>query len=544
MRRAQVIIVAVCGVLALAATSVDATPQRVQSQKSRLLSPRPPLRPPALSPVRSVSPSTPSQLECVSSGDPSENVQLDCDTLLPNNEPHIAVDPTDPSHMVASSNDYDQCCDAFYTTFNGGKTWHTGNMSVEPPGGKHRTGSDPVTSFDRKHHVVIHASINYLNDGCDADVVVSISKDGGLNWNKVVQVADGGGPTSCFIFNDKEWITTDNNPGSPYYGRSYATWTRFLFTTKKTKESPILEAHSDDGGRTWTTPHEISGSNAALCTFQEAGAPNQCDEDQFSVPTVGPDGTVYVSFINDQNQALWEPGEVFDDQYLLVRSTDGGKTWSAPAMITDLEDGSRDFPINVDGRQTLTDYQLRAPLTANVVADPTQAGRLYFAFEDNRNGLHDVDNPVTNTDVFLTRSDDGGSTWGAPVRVNGGGAGAGNDQWFPFVNVNPTNGTVGVIYNDRGYGASHRTYQVTLSESTNWGASFASQRLSTAGSHPRKAFNFQAQTPQCWHCSRFNGDYISLAYDANGRANAVWTDMRVLEPGSGLYLQFIEFARR
>ena len=142
---------------------------------------------------------------------------------------------------------------------------------------------------------------------------------------------------------------------------------------RRDAESPIGEAHSDDGGFTWTTPTQISGSNAALCTFQADGPAGACDEDQFSVPTVAPDGNVYVSFINDQNQALWESGEVFDDQYLVVKSTDGGVTWSAPTMIASLEDGSRDFPINVDGRQTLTNYQLRAPITGNLVADPTQA---------------------------------------------------------------------------------------------------------------------------------------------------------------------------
>ncbi len=50
------------------------------------------------------------------------NTQLDCDTKLPNDEPNIVVDPTDPLHMVASSNDYDSCCDEFYTTFDGGVT--------------------------------------------------------------------------------------------------------------------------------------------------------------------------------------------------------------------------------------------------------------------------------------------------------------------------------------------------------------------------------------------------------------------------------------
>jgi Neuraminidase (sialidase) len=492
---------------------------------------------------------TPSKFECRASGNPSANVLLDCDGLSPNNEPNIAVDPTDPNHMVASSNDYESCCDQWYTTFNGGATWQTGDISVEAPGKKRRTGSDPVTTFDVKHGVVIHSSLNFQNDGCDGDVVVSISRDGGIHWNTVVEVADGGGPTSCEsngLFNDKDWITTDNNPASPFYGRTYVTWTAFTTINGVTTQSPIAESHSDDGGLTWSSPQVISGSNAALCTFQADGPAGACDEDQFSVPTVAPNGNVYVSFINDQNTALWEPGEVFDDQYLVVRSTNGGRTWSSPTMMACLEDGSRDFPRNVDGRQTLTNYQVRAPITANVVADPTHNGRLYFAFFDNRNGIHDVDNPVTNTDVFLVTSTNGGAGWSAPTQVNEPDSGAGNDQWFPFVAVDPSTGIVGVVYNDRSYDPTHNTYGATLSESPAGGSSFTSQQVSTAASHARESVFFDAGTdaPGCETCALFNGDYIGLAYGSDGKANVTWTDMRDLYAPLGLYLQFIYFARR
>jgi len=71
----------------------------------------------------------PSELECTASRT-GFNTKLDCDDPFPNNEPDIEVDPADPLHMVASSNDYGSCCDQFYTTFDGGRTWQTGNMSV------------------------------------------------------------------------------------------------------------------------------------------------------------------------------------------------------------------------------------------------------------------------------------------------------------------------------------------------------------------------------------------------------------------------------
>ena len=41
------------------------------------------------------------------------------------------VDRANPQHMIASSNDYGSCCDQYYTSFDAGATWSTGNMSVE-----------------------------------------------------------------------------------------------------------------------------------------------------------------------------------------------------------------------------------------------------------------------------------------------------------------------------------------------------------------------------------------------------------------------------
>jgi hypothetical protein len=70
--------------------------------------------------------------ECnVNSG--GANTKLDCDDPFPNNEPNIVVDAANPLHMIASSNDYGSCCEQYYTSFNGGSTWSTGNMSTEDP---------------------------------------------------------------------------------------------------------------------------------------------------------------------------------------------------------------------------------------------------------------------------------------------------------------------------------------------------------------------------------------------------------------------------
>jgi len=482
-----------------------------------------------------------SQFDCtVANG---TNINLDCDDFYyPNNEPDIEVNPVDPEHMVVSSNDYSSCCDQFYTHTENASSWTTGNMSIKSP---LVTGSDPVTVFNVKNKTVIHSSLNYsfqfsTFEACRGDVVVSVSTDGGITWQPATVVDSGFGCdfSRSQLFNDKEWIVTDNNPSSQYYGRTYLTWTKFESVYGAYIRSAIFESHSDDGGKHWTNAQEISGSNAALCTYQDTGLAGQCDENQFSVPTVGPDGTVYVAFQNDQNEALWETDEFFDNQYLLVKSTDGGATWSSPTFIVGLEDGSADYPLNINERQTLTGYQLRVNSAGNIVASPTD-GTLYLVFSDNRNGTHDVDDPVTNIDVFLMVSSDGGDTWSDPTLVD---AGEG-DQWFPWVDVNPTDGSIGILYHDRG-DSNGAFYNTALAEGTP--SSLSKTTVSTAPSDPTNSRWFRAGTdvPDCENCARFHGDYINISYGSDGVANMAWTDMRDPSDIDGLFFQFIYYAQK
>ena len=92
---------------------------------------------------------------------------------------------------------------------------------------------------EAEHNVVLMAQLEntggqggpFVSQG---RVTVSRSTDDGLHWSEPVTVFKGQGagigPANNAVFFDKEWITVDNNPDSPFFGREYVTATRFLNT--------------------------------------------------------------------------------------------------------------------------------------------------------------------------------------------------------------------------------------------------------------------------------------------------------------------------
>jgi hypothetical protein len=495
-----------------------------------------------------------SGLECISFPGNAVNRPLDCpgDNTSPTHEPSLTVDPRDPSHIVVGANDFPggACCNSeFYASFDGGRSWAVGDIPFEP---SKNFAADPSVAFDLKHRTVVFASTNYLIDPggnvCEGDVVVSVSSDGGLSWSGPNQVAAGQG---CLfqvgsVAHDKPWITVDNNPASPYFGRVYVTTleaTCFQVGCDPTLGEAlftIVEAHSDDGGSTWTAPRAISGSNPASCTAYPV-AP-VCSGNPASWAAVSPDGSVHVAFFNLQGDTAWEPGECCESQFLVVNSTDGGATWSDPVHVVSLEDGTRDYPNCAPqiGAPfcTLSHSELGVFAYGNLTASPLD-GSLYLVFSDNRNGVHDSDEPITNADVFLMTSTDGGQTWTGPDPVTT----APGDQFMPYAAVDPTTGDLGVVFYDRSADPPN-LFDVTLVTGTP--GHFTSNRITTESSHLDKNLWFPAGVPSCPKCASWVGEYIGLAYDADGQANLAWTDLRrrVTAPGMGNgYTENIFYAR-
>jgi len=477
---------------------------------------------------------------CATSGNPASNIDVSCDDpVSPDNETPIVADPANPNHLLGGSNDYkiqvkgstiqERVPTGFFVSFDGGHTWKDG--SIPMGNGASGGNGDPSPAFDDRFGTAHMAQLSAAQgqNGPNAghiSVSVSTSFDGGLTWRPPVTVAVGHAaisPSAASVFLDKEWLVADNNPSSPHYGRLYLTWDKLVFSKGAFAQSLIEFSYSDDAGKQWSRPKPISGFSPT-CTANQgfAGAPNQCDESFFSYGVVLPNGHLAVGFINQQHAAAWEEPNEYENQILVVRSSNGGATWSNPVHVADLEDGGQeavvfsDYPANVDGRATQTGYQFRTGSWGNLGVDKT-TGELYAVWTDNRDGLHDVAHPVTDTNVFVSTSSDGGATWSSTKRVTSGS----KDKWFPWVTAR--GGQVVVAYQQE---TATGKYVTRIARSSNVGASWTQQTVSTAQSDADHSVWFQAHAPGCDTCSRFIGDYIGADIDTLGRVHVLWTDMR------------------
>ena len=331
------------------------------------------------------------------------------------NEPSIIIDTKHPNVLLAGSS-----INNYYISTDTGKTWTTKTLNST-----YGVWGDPMMAIDTaSHFYFFHLSNPSPSSGNWIDRIVSQkSTDQGKAWSNGSFTGLNGKKAQ-----DKQWCAIDRKNNN-----MYLTWTQFdTYGSSNTKDSSIiLFSKSLDAGATWSAPKRINAL-AGDCIDSDNTV-------EGAVPTVGPNGEIYVAWAGPKglvfNKSLdqgntWLKNETlvtdipggwdyniegiyranglpittcdlktgtiyinWSDQrngatntdVWLVKSNDGGKTWSAPKKVNNDTSNKQQFFTWMCIDQT--------------------SGYLYFVFYDRRNY---TDN---STDVFIAISKDGGTTF-------------------------------------------------------------------------------------------------------------------------------------
>jgi hypothetical protein len=239
---------------------------------------------------------------------------------------------------------------------------------------------------------------------------------------------------SSTTFSDKEQIWADNAASSPFFGNVYVCGASFRSNSQgNASPQPLLVATSTDGGDTWTQKQVTSASNTPFNTQQGFGR---------SGCTVRTDshGVVYVL----ANQfAVGMPGQ---GAHILIKSYDGGKTWTRPQEIGLSVDtcfavafDGTGYRCVEDGVAGSRDDLSSAPSIDIANGAPTGAGatnEILRTWVDGRDG-------VTQPHVFTSYSTDGGTTWSAPTAQES----AGDRGYYSAIAISPTGTDAYLVYN-------------------------------------------------------------------------------------------------
>jgi hypothetical protein len=449
-------------------------------------------------------------------------------------EPTIAINPRNTNVIAAGAQDFRRARElraacggdrwnGFYLSTDGGLTWSNElvpGYCTDPTEGEGSeqavsdmfglsTNTDPVMVFDNFGNL-FYSHIAFNNDpkrttppSASGALLVStyrVSDAGAAVYAKTESVPSGSGlsPDRFLVgpgfsnFDDKQWMTADNSPSSPFYGRVYVTWTKF---GAQGGQSSINLSHcgGDDPGEA------CDGSSWSRGRIVNRPVPGGLVQESF--PATAPDGTLYVAFLQFQggfgstrpHSGIW-----------VAKSTDGGETFTQRRVAE-----IRQIPAPIPPQGTAANDGLNSFRTGTVpTIDVTSDGIVHLAW-GQWNG--------TDADVVYVRSTNEGSTWSAQQQMGD----ASGHQFFPSLDTDGT--SVHVDWYDSRLdpgGGTISALDVFYNRSTNSGASFAPDLRVTDVSHdPNAVSRFPV------FCQAFIGDYLDLDAVA-GRVATIWNDNR------------------
>jgi hypothetical protein len=236
---------------------------------------------------------------------------------------------------------------------------------------------------------------------------------------------------SSATFADKEQIWADNAEASAFFGNVYVCYAAF----RGAGAAPLVVATSRDGGNTWAQKQVSPAHNIAPKLFGQSGCTIRTDST----------GVVYVFYEEFQNPTKPSVGFPPAATHKMVRSLDGGRSWTRPRTI--LRNTDPCFFVDsvigrcvIDGVAGARSDLAGAPSVDIANGAPTgedATDLIVDVWVDGRDGQN-------NEHVMLSYSQNGGTTWSTPAAIETGP----NDRgYYAAPALSPDGEDIYVVYN-------------------------------------------------------------------------------------------------
>src|SRR5947208_3660258 len=211
---------------------------------------------------------------------------------------------------------------------------------------------------------------------------------------------------------DRESGWADNNPASPFFGNMYISWNDF-----NVGAGALVVSRSTDNGSTWSSAITVANTGTFIRNTQITG-------------DMSGNGTLYIAGMDEGGG-----GFPHDDTNLIYKSTDGGATWSNTYTGTP-------FPgPGVTSSGYFACMFSPAYWRHEGWGEPAAFNNIvHLVYSQHGDGSDPGD-------VYYIRSTDGGSTFGAPLKLNTDGGT--RPQWQPNLSVSPTGTLLATWYDAR-----------------------------------------------------------------------------------------------
>jgi hypothetical protein len=389
-----------------------------------------------------------------------------------NSESYVAVDNADPNRLVAASNNITGSGrQKIFFSADGGATW---NSTELPLANGAAFNSDPAVAWAPDGSVWSATLGIDLSGGVTVQVFKSTTQ--GATWSFVKTVSTG-------TNNDKELMWIDPDPSSPRKGNIYVAWDEV--------GNGMRFARSTDNGATWSPVMSLSSDVAVGADL-----------------TTGPAGELYVAWPDVSSRTI-----------KVRKSTDGGASFG-PVRTIATTHGQFDVSIPAMCSRNVLIYAI---VGVDRSSGPRR-GDVYAEWDDRDGSAADpgcsgLTNP-SNTNVYFSRSTDGGTTWSSPAIV--GSNPALTDQFNPWMDVDPANGQIHTAYYDTRDDTGRRDASLFFVWSDDGGLTFKDERkVATAPTDETAAGADEGNQ---------YGDYNGLAV-YSGVSHPTWTDRRSGVPG-------------